>query len=641
MSSGPHYDLEIVLSPRVHGLEVSGTVTLPPQATPRDNLGFLLREDLGPPRIEVVAPESCVGTVELVPKGLVPGMGATQDWEGSLPGPCPPNSPLVLSVSYGGDTEANGRWLYLGVEGPYSSNYVSAWLPMFGYRRGTGTLRYTVPNPMVVKAAGRLVAREEHGDQAVYVFTADLPTVFDFAAGHYTVAENRVGDVPVTFYLLEPLADAEEILARTVRILAVLEEEFGPYPFGEIAIVEAPTEPGTQAGFEAMANQGFLLARSDYLRANSDEIWWIAHELTHFWFPYVVGRSEGTGGAFMMDEALAHYGALCAVEAISGSEAAERFRRKGGKEATHLTAAGHDTRLGEESASEDWDRVAYQFADAKGHLIYDMLARTIGRDRFRSALHRITREHAATDLAWPDFLGSIERDAGQPLAWFYDQWLNRGGVPILSLDWSQDGRVLKCVVTQTAPFFRLDLPLQVEIEDGTTLIHRAPIEAATYEVEIPINQPVHTVRLDPHYTTLHSNPEEWAEALALSDVTNAKLRWDADGPNPALPVFQEGLKHLPEPDPYGVEFLLRLHIGWIHQENGQFDEANAEYHLALALAVRPAEHLARLYLNLATMASRQGDRARLAWAVANVLSAERALGNTTDKTRQAQELLAR
>lgn len=376
MSRGPHYYLEIVLSPEVHGIKVSGTVTLPPETTTREALGFLLREDLGPPRIEVVAPDSCVGQVQLDPKGLVPGMGATQEWEGSLPVRCPPDTPLVLSVAYGGGTKENGRWLYLGANGPYSSNYISAWLPMFGYRRGTGTLRYTVPKPMVVKATGRLVSQEERGDQAVYVFTAEIPTVFDFAAGHYTLVENRDGKVPLSFYLLQPLPGAEEILARTVGILAVLEKEFGPYTFGEIAIVEAPTEPGTEAGFEAFANQGFLLARSDYLRSHSDEVWWIAHELTHFWFPYVVGRSEGTGGAFMMDEALAHYGALRAVEAISGPEAAERFRRKGGTEATRLTAAGHDTRLGAESASEDWDRVAYQFADAKGHLVYDMLART-------------------------------------------------------------------------------------------------------------------------------------------------------------------------------------------------------------------------------------------------------------------------
>jgi hypothetical protein len=100
------------------------------------------------------------------------------------------------------------------------------------------------------------------------------------------------------------------------------------------------------------------------------------------------------------------------------------------------------------------------------------------------------------------------------------------------------------------------------------------------------------------------------------------------------------LEQLREPDQYGVEFLLRLHIGWTHQENGHLDEAKAEYDSALTVAVRPAEHLARLYLNLATIASQQGDQVRLVWAAKNVLSAERALGNETDKTRRARELLA-
>ncbi len=478
MSGGPHFDLDIALSPDVHGMEVRGIVTLPLGEVPREALDLLLRDDLGPPRIDVVAPAACVGQVTLDSRGLVPGMGATQRWVGSLPVPCPPDTPLILSVAYSGGTEENGRWLHLGIDGLYSSNVVSAWLPTFGFRRGTGTLRYTVPSPMVVKATGCLVSHEERGNQEVYTFTADTPTVFDFAAGLYRVVENRDGTVPVSLYLLEALPEADEIVARTARILSVLEEEFGPYPFEEIAIVEAPTGPGTEAGFEAMANQGFLLVRSDYLRSNVGEIWWVAHELTHFWFPYVLGRLEGSGGDFMMDEALAHYGALRAVEAISGPAAAERFRRRGGREATRLSAAGHDTRLGAASDSEDWDRVAYQFADSKGHLVYDMLARTVGRDRFQLAIHSLTSDHAGTDMAWPDFWDSIEQSAGQPLAWFYEQWLDRGGLPILSLDWSQADGALRCVVKQTEPMFRLSVPLQIEFADGITLVHRAAIQDA-------------------------------------------------------------------------------------------------------------------------------------------------------------------
>jgi len=637
----PHHDLDIVLTPEMHRMEVSGTVALPPETTSRDTLGFLLREDLGQPRIEVLEPRSCVGELQLQATGRDPKLGATQRWEGRLPAPCPPDTSLVLSVAYAGGSESNGRWLHLGSEGSFSSWYVSVWLPTFGYRRGTGTLRYLVPKATVVKATGRLISREEHDGRALYTFAADVPSVFDFAAGPYTVVQRREGRIPVSLYLLHPLPRAEEFLTSTADTIAVLEEEFGPYPFDEVSIVEAPTEPGKIAGFEALANQGFLLARSDFLRANSHEVWWLGHELTHFWFPFVVGQAEGTGGSFMLDEALAHYGALRSVEALSGGAAAERFRRDGGQEAIRLTAAGYDNLLAAPSTTEGWDRVGYQLSDAKGHLVYDMLARTIGRDRFQSALHRITREHAATDIAWEDFLNSIEADADQPLQWFYEQWLNRPGVPTLSLVWSQAKARLNCVVTQSGgPLFRLDMPLQIEFSDGTARVHELHIEGETSELDIPTDTPVHAVRLDPHYTTLHATPEQWAEAEARRFLTKGRVAWDDEDLDSALALFREGLDHLPEIDSYGIEFLLRLHIGWLHQESGRFDEAMAEYELALTEPVRPADYLARLYLNLATIAGERGDRERVVWAAQNVLKAERALGKETDRSRQAQQLLS-
>jgi tetratricopeptide (TPR) repeat protein len=200
---------------------------------------------------------------------------------------------------------------------------------------------------------------------------------------------------------------------------------------------------------------------------------------------------------------------------------------------------------------------------------------------------------------------------------------------------------MQCVVTQSSPVFRLDIPLQIEFSDGNTLMQSVLIEGVTKEIEIPTDRVVHAVRLDPHYTTLHATPEQWAEAEARRYLTEGKLVWDEEEFDQALAVFQEGLEFIPEVDPYGIEFLLRLHIGWLHQERGQFEEAMAEYELALDEAVRPAEFLSRLYLNLATVAKELGDEERTVWAAENVLNAERSLDKTTEHSRQAREMLSR
>ena len=147
-------------------------------------------------------------------------MAATQRLEGDLPTPCPSETPLVLSVAYECGSEENRRWLNITSDFSFSSYYASAWLPTFGYRRGTGTFRYSVPKETVVAATGRRRSIDQQGERAVHTFVADVPSVFDFVAGPFKV-RRREGRVPVVVYHLQPLVRAEEILATAARIIGV------------------------------------------------------------------------------------------------------------------------------------------------------------------------------------------------------------------------------------------------------------------------------------------------------------------------------------------------------------------------------------------------------------------------------------
>lgn len=631
----PQFDLDIFLDPDRHRLRVGGTVSLPPDRAARESLTFLLRTDTEGLRIEIVDPPPCRGPVEVRSLERVPNMAATQRLEGVLPAACPPGAPLVLTVDYECGSEENRRWLNLSPDFCFSSYYASAWIPTFGHRRGTGTFRYSAPNGLVVAATGRRTRIAHHEGRTIHTFVADGPSVFDFVAGPFTV-QRQDGRVPVSVYHLQPLARIEETLARTQRIVGILEEEFGPYPFDELAVVEAPMGPSLYAGLEGGAYPGYFLVRSDLLHAGLED-WVVGHELTHFWFPHVVGHKEEAVAPAMLDEALAHYGALRVVEALSGPAAAERFRRQGGEEAIRLTAAGFDHALAGASTTDRWDRVAYNLSNTKGHLVYDMLARTIGRERFQAGLQSVIRHHAGREIGWNEFWLTIQGDAD--LDWFAAQWLDSPALPILSMGWTQaDGR-LTCVLTQSEPYFRLEVPLQVEYPDGTAVVHSAGITEGRTEIELPAAGTVHSVRLDPHFTILHATPEQWAEAESRRFVTRAKLLWEDDDVDQALAVLRDGLEEVPEPDVWGVEFLTRLHIGWIHQEAGRLDEASAEYDLALGCAIRPADHVARLYLNLAALARERGDEARVRWAAKNVLTAEASLGTETEAGREARVLL--
>ena len=635
--SAPRFDLDVVFVPEAHRLDVKGTVALPPYPAARETLQFLLRTDAIDLRIEVVEPAECAGSLDIHALERMANMAATRRHETRLASPCPPGVPLVMKVEYSCGSEENRRWLNVTREFSFSSTYASAWLPAFESQRGVGAFRYSVPREMKVVATGNLESLQERGDRVVYKYVSEIPCAVDFVAGTYEVRRFD-GPTPVSVYHLQPLERADEVVEMTGRIISVLEREFGPYPFAEVAIVEAPMGPSLFAGIEGSAYPGYFMVRSDMLHSGLED-WVVGHELTHFWFPYVVGHRAESGAPAMLDEALAHYGALRVVEDLRGSAAAAQFRRDGAEEAIRLTAAGFDHRLGGKSTSTRWDRIAYNYSNTKGHLVYDMLARLIGRDRFRSALHHIVREHAGEELAWADFLGSVEGDADQSLDWFYEQWFDRPGLPILSLKWTQDEDGLRVVLTQAEPPFRLVVPVQIEFSDGTAAMHSVDIDGLEDSVEIPTNQLVHSVRLDPHFTVLHATSEQWAEAEARRQVTKGKMIQDEEEYDEALDVLREGLESVAEPDPYGIEFLLRLHIGWVHQEMGRFGEALVEYEAAQAQAVRQPDFLARLYLNLATVTKELGYEKRSAWAARRVLDIERALGKETALTSQAREFL--
>lgn len=629
------YNLDVVLVPDTHRLEVTGAITLPAEAIVRNTVEFGLRNDLGAPSIEVVKPDSCAGAVELRELGEDKELQGTKRWELKPRVPFPAGTNVAFKITYAGGEETNGKGFFnVGPEGSFGNGGISAWYPNFGYHRAVGTLKFKVPKPLVVKATGQLKAQRDVGETVVYEFNVTKPSVFDFVAGNYVVIKRKEGRIPVILYLFKHREREDEMLAGTSRIMEVLENEFGPYPFGEFAIVESPTAPSQGAGFLGVAFNGFFLARTDFLDRNTFDLWYFGHELTHQWFPYLVGH-KGEGNDTMMTEALAQYGGLRALEDLAGSAAAEHFRREGGRDALRLMAGGYDYPLG----SLPDDHAAYTLSNTKGDFVYDMLSRAVGRDKFRTALHHVTTKCAYGALTWAEFLQEIEKTSGQNLGWFYEQWFAHPGAPVLTVQWSQTAGELKYTIVQEKPAFRLTMPIQVEFSDGTASMQDAQVKSEKDDFTLKITKPVHAVRLDPHYSVFHATPEQKAEAVALHDFTRGKLMWNHNQTDEALKIFQEGLQHLPEVDAFAVEFMLRLHIGWIQQEAKHFDEAKREYELALALPNRSKEDLPRLYLNMAKIAKEQGDNASLARAVQGVIATEHSLGPETAKSRQARQLL--
>lgn len=515
LDSVPQYDLSVRLRPDAHRLEVTGTIRLRGSRASRAQLQLSLSELMQDFKVEVLEPSASAGAARLERRDA---SGKNTKWIVHMPRPVPASETILLRFSYAGG-ERPATLFYIGSEVSFASAWGTDWYPLFvgGDDKGTGTVRFSVPAGQTVMAEGKRTGTAEEAASGEFRFEIVRPTYFSFASGSFTVVR-RDGAPTISAYLLRPRQHMESYLDGARKILEVLGREFGAYPLDEFALVEIPRDLARQSGFNAASVQGFVMANSRAFDSPTVDhlLQWYGHEFSHQWFPHVFALRTPPG--LFMEEALAEYGGLKVVEALAGPAAAERSRRTGFEYDPiysalayfKLVGAGTDQPLSNLDSKPGHRDVAYN----KGSLVFDMLAREIGPEKFRRIMHDINRRYGPRGLTWSQFLRAIEDGAGRDLGWFYEQWFERTGAPEWQLNWKQEGDRVRGTITQPAPYYRAALEIEIQGGEGQRLTHTVKVRGARTEFAVPVRFRAQAVTLDPHYLFVRWTPEYHAEANA-------------------------------------------------------------------------------------------------------------------------------
>ena len=630
----PRYDLQVNLFPEAHRLEANGTILLPTEKTERPQIELFLSDLMIDLQVEVVEPKTSAGVAKTEKK-------EKEKWIITTPQPIPAGERALLRFSYSGG-KGTSIVFYLGPEGSFAGGLNTTWYPQPNKGKGIGTVKFSVAAGYSIMATGTQRQTSEEAARGFFRFESDKPTYFGFAAARYTVVRQSSGTIPVSAYLLRPRENIKEYLDGCSKVLNLLVQEFGEYPYKEFALVEVPPEQAGNAGFSGASIDGFSLGDSHSFDTGFNLAFY-GHEIGHQWWGNII-RTSDIRGFYMLSEAMAQYGALRVVETVEGAESAEKFRRTGypgynrdqnGLGYLRHVVAGFDHRLSDLPGSS----LSHQIANSKGFLVLDLLSRTIGREQFNRILRDFTRQYSFKPVTWDEFLQAVEKGAGKELKGFFAQWFEQTGAPDWQLMWKQEGKTLRGVVSQSPPFYRASLEVQIDGGEGRRVTRKIEISRAQTEFASEIDFPARSVTLDPRFLVLHWTPEYKAEAMALAEYTNANRKRAEGKLDEAQKDFSLALERIPKLDLYGAEFMLRYGLARVFISQRKWQEARTHLEIAVSSPTRPAEVLPRAYLQLARALKQLGDETSLKRAVEAAITADAAVGGRTGITNEARALI--
>jgi aminopeptidase N len=135
---------------------------------------------------------------------------------------------------------------------------------------------------------------------------------------------------------------------------------------------------------------------------------------------------------------------------------------------------------------------------------------TMGDAAFRRLLRQFADAHRWGRATIPEFQQAAEQVYGQPLGWFFDEWLARKGLPRWAYSFREetgpDGKPVAVVrVRQEGEPYQTPLDVSLEVQNDVTT-HRVMLSRPTQEFRIPIAGHLSAAGLDPDDWILKAPP---------------------------------------------------------------------------------------------------------------------------------------
>ena len=558
-----HHDLFVQIVPEQHALIAKDRLTLevPQSQTP---IRFTLATTLQIDHIALVQESS--GTevsIHDVPFELEHGSTPESAQEVLIPSQVVAAGPVTLDVYYHGiidDPPRDPRHLrfvtpsetagHIGPEGVYVSSE-SHWYPDIPESLSTYGLLVAVPTGWTVVTQGKAgesracpagLCRDDHMVMTEWVVTQPSEALTLVANTFVTSFRDwtaKTGQrIQLSTYLFPDDAHlADEYLDATARYLDVYIPLLGPYPFEKFAVVENFFASG-------LGMPSFTLLGSGIIKRHYVQPYALGHEIVHSWIGNAVfNRAERGNWVEGLTTYLANYYWL----ELMGDHAQARDQRR-------LMVQGYNLHVTPErdypvaqftqKQDEHDNAIGYQ----KSAMLFHLLRQEVGDETFWRALKILVAQYRGRHAEWRDLERVFAEESRQDLRWFFAQWVEQDGAPVLSLSEAVARPVageptqafqLEATIVQSNKPFRLPLQLLIHMAGDREYVLSVPLHALRETISVTLPARPIAIAIDPEFMTVRR--------IARSSLPPVLTHYVTDRQRSVLTAFTDEPEH---PSPF-------------------------------------------------------------------------------------------
>lgn len=394
----------------------------------------------------------------------------------------------------------------------------STWFPRYNTTESAPfTMTFHTPKKLKFATIGRLVDSSTTGNVTTTRWVSEVPTNHvSFNIGEFEQLDIRDPRIPpVTVHVN---TEAHNTISRLIisarhpelfvgadvaNSLAFFTDAFGAPLFRQYFATEIPYWHGQ--AFPGLIHLSWVTFLG--LGTDGEDEMFRAHEMAHQWWGIGV-EPAGYRDAWLSEGFSEFAGMWYMQVALHDTDkymkALKRSRQAIRRERSKAAPIGLGYRAGESSRGA-YSLMTYQKGAWVLHMMRNMMlnTRTMSEDRFKAMMRDFYETYRGKRASTTDFQGTVEKHFGQPMDWFFNEWVYGTGVPTYTFSWKAEtdsaGNAVRLRVRQSdvPESFAMFVPVLITFDDGAESFIRLLVRGATTETVVRLAAVPKQITLNP------------------------------------------------------------------------------------------------------------------------------------------------